>query len=140
MHGATLAVRSNDPTVFSVELPESERVRFSNYRVTLRGTGPGAGARPPGPADPRCSSLQYTIEDIPRPARLRIVTLLAAFISILVLRGRAEAEPWFAVQQGFKKCSQCHVNGPAGGGMRNTFGQVWGQTAPARGSAHLDDG
>jgi hypothetical protein len=57
--------------------------------------------------------------------RLRIVTLLSVFISILA-GARAEAEPWFAVQQGFK-CAQCHVN-PAGGGMRNTFGQVWGQT------------
>ncbi len=60
-------------------------------------------------------------------ARLRIVTLLSVFISILVC-ARAEAEPWFAVQQGFK-CAQCHVN-PAGGGMRNTFGQVGPDRAP----------
>ena len=34
-------------------------------------------------------------------ARLRIVTLLSVFISILVC-GRANAEPWLAVSQGFK--------------------------------------
>jgi len=51
-----------------------------------------------------------------------------ALVLALVLYARgASAEPYFAVQTGFK-CGMCHVN-PAGGGMRTTFGDVWSQTA-----------
>jgi hypothetical protein len=63
VQGATIDVRSHDPTVFSVELPKSERVP-GNYRVTLRGTGPvpvlDRQGRPIGDF-----TLRYTIEDIP---------------------------------------------------------------------------
>jgi hypothetical protein len=61
--GAKLDVRSQNPTVFTLELPESERVP-GNYRVTLRGTGPlpvlDRQGRPI-----RDFTLRYTIEDIP---------------------------------------------------------------------------
>jgi hypothetical protein len=54
----------------------------------------------------------------------------------LLFASLAHAEPYLAIQQGFK-CSQCHVN-PTGGGQRNAFGDVFAQTLlPQR---HIDTG
>jgi hypothetical protein len=62
VQGAQLNVRSQNPTVFSVMLPQSERVP-GNYRITLRGTGPtpvlDSQGRPISDF-----TLRYTIEDI----------------------------------------------------------------------------
>jgi len=64
-------------------------------------------------------------------------SLLRGLIATLcILALRAQAEPYLAVQQGFK-CGQCHVN-PTGGGLRTAFGDAFAQTQmPAK---HLDTG
>jgi hypothetical protein len=60
------------------------------------------------------------------------VTARFAWLVAMVLGSTlARAEPYLAIEQGLK-CVSCHVN-PTGGGMRNTFGEIWGQTQlPAR--------
>ena len=57
---------------------------------------------------------------------LRFLILLAAGFMTLATRPAA-AEPYLAVQQGYK-CVQCHVN-PTGGGMRNSFGLIFAENA-----------
>ena len=56
--------------------------------------------------------------------------------AFLLLAFEAHAEPYLAVQTGFK-CGQCHVN-PTGGGERTVFGNVFAQTQLA--ANHLDTG
>ncbi len=63
VHGATLDVRSHDPTVFSIELPESERV-LGNYRVDAARHGTRCRCSTARTAD-LDFTLRYTIEDIP---------------------------------------------------------------------------
>jgi hypothetical protein len=62
VQGATLDIRSQDPTVFAVDVPASERVP-GNYRVTLRGTGPAPVLDRSG-RPIHDFTLRYTIEDL----------------------------------------------------------------------------
>lgn len=57
-------------------------------------------------------------------------------LALVAIAGQARAEPYLAVQTGYK-CGQCHVN-PTGGGERNAFGNAFAQTQLA--AARLDTG
>src|SRR5215813_10227980 len=57
-------------------------------------------------------------------------------LPLLLTALEAHAEPYLAVQTGFK-CGQCHVN-PTGGGERTVFGNVFAQTQLA--AKRLDTG
>jgi hypothetical protein len=55
----------------------------------------------------------------------RLVLLAGLVVLAVGLAPRAYAEPYLAVQNGYK-CVQCHIN-PTGGGLRNNFGLVFAE-------------
>jgi len=65
---------------------------------------------------------------------LRVLRYLLLLLTVIAFE--AHAEPYLAVQTGFK-CGQCHVN-PTGGGERTVFGNVFAQTQLA--ATHIDTG
>ena len=61
-----------------------------------------------------------------RSASRRALRTSAALVIALMASAAVQAEPYLAVMKGVQ-CSTCHTN-PAGGGKRNTYGNVYSQT------------
>jgi hypothetical protein len=62
---------------------------------------------------------------------VRPAAWLCAIASLLAaVTPAADAEPYLAIQQGYK-CNECHVN-PTGGGLRNAFGAVFTENVLAQ--------
>src|SRR5262249_42741502 len=70
------------------------------------------------------------------PVSYLTATALVA-VGWLVSAPIANAEPYLAVQNGFK-CGQCHVN-PTGGGKRNLFGMVFARRQLAANTVLRDE-